>query len=403
MGMDVKVRDGSFVFTPSKGSNRPFLLRDIPPVEETVFQRFASIRAVARRKSKTDAEFLNRYEEELLEFARDHGPLFGTGGQNPTNEEEIIEPLSDWITAQSVMSDILSVVPFSSGDDFPFTNFDEHFFVSASRSKNEMVWTYLFNSKLKASSLYQSCLKDDLFIECSTNDKSRSIFIWCHGEIPESYPISKRGDKTMFAAAIQVYSAEYFPSPFNSAFYGTSDFPLSLVRRKPDITQEVGTLLKIVADRHTGGISLGYRNYWDDCETADEGSYGILSSCFLSYMWHKLAQKYTHNHFHVCENPKCGAVITISTSSNVHKKFCSEECRYQANNLKITKQQTRARLAYYDCRPFVEIYEKAFERKYVFKDPEREKLEKRLDKWIEGFKKTKRGRAVHKQGAGRKD
>ena len=120
-------------------------------------------------------------------------------------------------------------------------------------------------------------------------------------------------------------------------------------------------------------------------------------------MWHELAQKYTHNHFHVCENPKCGVIITTSTSSNVHKKFCSEECRYQANNLKVTEQQRRARLAYYDRLPFIEIYEKAFERKYSFKDSERKKLEKRLNRWIEGFKKTREGKAAEKQGAGRKD
>ena len=403
VGVDVNTRNGSLVFTPSEDPNRPFLLRDVPPVEEAAFQRFAAIKANARRDSKTDAGFRNRYKEELLKFAREHGPLFGVAGQNPTNEEEIIEPLNDWVTAQSVMSDILGVVPFSAGEDFPFRDFDEHFFVTAARSNHAMVWTYLFDSKLKASSLYRSCLKDDMFLSFVTNDGSRPSYIWCHGEIPKSYQISKSGGKTMFAAATQVYPTEHFPDPFNLVLNGSACFPLSDMRGKTDITKEVGALLKIVADRHTGGISLGYRNYWDDCETTDEGSYGVLSSCFLSYMWHELAQKYTHNHFHVCENPKCGVIITTSTSSNVHKKFCSEECRYQANNLKVTEQQRRARLAYYDRLPFIEIYEKAFERKYSFKDSERKKLEKRLNRWIEGFKKTREGKAAEKQGAGRKD
>lgn len=403
VGVDVKATGESFVFTPSKDPNRPFLSSEVPPVEEATFQRFAAIKADARRESETEAAFHDCYKRGLLEFARKHGPLFGSAGKNPANEEEIVEPISDWVTAQSVMSDILGVVPFSKGEEFPFEDFDEHFFVTTSQDTDATVWTYLFDSRLKASSIYQSCLKDDMFLEYSANDGSRPSYIWCRGKIPGDWPVSKTGaGETMFAAATQVYPTERFPNPF-PFIYGSTCFLLSEARVITDITHEVGTLLKIVADRHAGGISLGYRNFWDDCDTADEGSYGVLSSCFLSYMWHELAQKYTHNHFHVCENPKCGVIITTSTSSNVHKRFCSEECRYQANNLKVTEQQRRARLAYYDCLPFIEIYEKAFERKYSFKDSERKKLEKRLNRWIEGFKKTEKGKAAEKQGAGRKD
>ena len=82
------------------------------------------------------------------------------------------------------MSDILGVVPFSKGEDFPFEDFDEHFFVTASQETDAMVWTYLFDSKLKASSIYQSCLKDDMFLECTANDGSRPSYIWCREKIP---------------------------------------------------------------------------------------------------------------------------------------------------------------------------------------------------------------------------
>jgi hypothetical protein len=74
----------------------------------------------------------------------------------------------------------------------------------------------------------------------------------------------------------------------------------------------------------------------------------------------------------------------------------------QANNAKLSAQNTRAREAFYACKPYAEIYEEAFGKALSFKDPERAKLCRRLDRWIESqFSKSAEGKAALKQGAAR--
>jgi len=49
----------------------------------------------------------------------------------------------------------------------------------------------------------------------------------------------------------------------------------------------------------------------------------------------------------VCANPKCENIISINDETSSGKRFCSERCRAQANNAKLSAQNTRAREAFY--------------------------------------------------------
>ena len=120
-------------------------------------------------------------------------------------------------------------------------------------------------------------------------------------------------------------------------------------------------------------------------------------------MWHELSQAYTRRSFRVCANPKCENIISINEDTSSWKRFCGERCRVQANNAKLSAQNTRAREAFYACKPYAEIYEEAFGRALSFKDPERAKLCRRLDRWIDvQFSKSAKGKAALKQGAARR-
>ena len=69
----------------------------------------------------------------------------------------------------------------------------------------------------------------------------------------------------------------------------------------------------------------------------------------------------------------------------------------------LRAQNTRAREAFYACKPYAEIYEEAFGRALSFKDPERAKLCCRLDRWIDvQFSRSAKGKAALKQGAARR-
>ena len=180
-------------------------------------------------------------------------------------------------------------------------------------------------------------------------------------------------------------------------------FPVSAVRGLREIEAEVASLLKIVAGKHTGGVSLDFRSPMSVVGSKDEGAYGIVCTSYLSYMWHELSQAYSRNSFRVCANPKCENIISINDETSSGKRFCSERCRVQANNAKLSAQNTRAREAFYACKPYAEIYEEAFGKPLSFKDPERAKLCSRLDRWIERqFSKSAKGKAALKQGAARR-
>lgn len=179
--------------------------------------------------------------------------------------------------------------------------------------------------------------------------------------------------------------------------------PLSAVRSRAEVEAEVASLLKIVAGKHTGAVSLDFRNPMSAVGAREEGAYGIVCTSYLSYLWHELAQAYTRSSFRVCENPKCENIISINDEASMSKRFCSERCRAQANNAKLSAQNTRAREAFYACKPYAEIYEEAFGKPLSFKDPERVKLCERLDRWIEkDFSKTAKGKSALKQGAARR-
>ena len=178
--------------------------------------------------------------------------------------------------------------------------------------------------------------------------------------------------------------------------------PLSVIRGQQEVEAEVASLLKIVAGKHTGGVSLDFRNPMSVGDKEDV-AYGIVCTSYLSYMWHELSQAYTRRSFRVCANPKCENIISINEDTSSGKRFCGERCRVQANNAKLSAQNTRAREAFYACKPYAEIYEEAFGRALSFKDPERAKLCRRLDRWIDvQFSKSAKGKAALKQGAARR-
>lgn len=133
--------------------------------------------------------------------------------------------------------------------------------------------------------------------------------------------------------------------------------PLSAVCGCAEIEAEVATLLKIVAGKHTGAVSLDFRNPMSAIGAREEGAYGIVCSCYLSYLWHELAQAYTRSSFRVCENPKCENTISINDETSVSKRFCGERCRVQANKAKLSAQNTRAREAFYASEPYAGIYD----------------------------------------------
>lgn len=403
LGAEVELQGLELVFTPSTDPSRPVLSTDVEPPEADAFERFAALGVEAKREVKGD---MDCYQEvlngKILDFARGHGPLFGLNGATDLSTPIIREPLRDWLNAQRVMSRALHVVAYAEGEDCGKADFDDYFYVISCDGPEMLTWNYVFDSDVVASKLYATCLKEDICQEFSTDDGSELFFIWGSAGVPEGAPFSS-GRKTMIAIACQHYPQSHFPRRFRSSIPRTELMSLSEMT-EPTLRKEAGALLKIVADRHTGGMSLGYRNFWNDCETPDEGSYGIVCSCYLSYMWHELAQRYTRNQFRICKNPKCGVIISTNVDSRVQKEYCSDGCRAQANNLKMTDQQRRARKAFYDVKPYREIYEAAFGKPYTGRDPERGTLEKRLDKWIEGyFLQTKKGKSAYKQGSGSKE
>lgn len=408
---DLRLEAGEFVFIPRERRDALPVLPTVATPDENAYLVFASLEDEAAKEigCAEGEAFENRYASKLLDFAQTHGPLFGLAGLSDNGKAEIREPVSDWLAAQSTMSSILKLIAFAAGDSFSHSNFDDCFTVSIKCTDRALTWVYSYIAPYQTTELYTSCLKNDFYTPFTTNDGATLSYIWSHKGIPlwflEQFPFATRESDTaesMFAAAVQTYLSESYPDVLSTK-QGQHSVPMSELRDHHEIREEAGALLKIVAERHTGGIDLGYRNYWSNCEKSDDGSYDIVSGCYLSYMWHELAQAYTSNHFRKCANPKCNAIISIDSKTSSGKRFCSTKCRQQANNLKNSEQCNRARNAYYQAKSFEEIYEEAFERQYSFKDPERSTLDKRLSGWIEkDFKKTQIGKSAFKQGAGKR-
>lgn len=412
VGAKLHLEEDEFVFTPGESQDAPAVLSEAPTPGEETYLTFASLEdESAKETGNTEGDaFESRFVSKLFDFAKSHGPLFGFAGlEGDGGRAEIREPVSDWIAAQSVMGSILKLIAFASGDDFPHANFDDRFMATTKCTENALTWAYTFITSQQVTELYASCLKEDFYTPFTTGDGTILSFSWSANGVPpwflEQFPLAFReaGEAgSIFAAALQVYPAESYPDVTSTA-RGQASMPLSKLRDYREIREEAGTLLKIVAERHTGGISFGYRNYWDDCGDDDDGSYGVVSSCLLSYMWHELAKAYTNNQFRKCANPKCNAIISLDRKTKSDKRYCTEECRKQANNLKNSAQCARAREAFYQLKSFEEIYEIAYGEPYSFKDPKRKAHEKTLERWIEkDFGKTKKGQVALKQGAGRR-
>jgi len=332
----------------------------------------------------------------LLAFAVEHGPLFGFAGLNK-EKPEIREPIADWIAAQQVMERALKAEVFSRGGDVDAAAIDECFWVEFYADDEFFSWNYCFDTGVNPSDLYRTCLKCSSYESYTTEDGSILSSLWLDGRknpVPDAIM-----DNGHMAALLETgFPTEIF-GPVQGR--GQTTRPLSFFRGIKEIEAEVGSLLKIVAGKHTGGISLDFRNPMSVGEKEDV-AYGIVCTSYLSYMWHELAQAYTRRSFRVCANPKCENIISINEDTSSGKRFCCERCRVQANNAKLSAQNTRAREAFYACKPYAEIYEEAFGKALSFKDPERAKLCRRLDRWIEGqFSKSAEGKAALKQGAAR--
>ena len=399
-GLDVRVEDGdTFVFTPSAEPGRQVTLSKAPDVKREAFLEFSHIRAEAALMyvHGGSGSFDDVFAGALRSFAAVHGPLFGFAGLSQ-EKPEIREPIEDWKAAQQVMEYALKAEVFSRGGELDKADIDEHFKVIRVPGIEANRWSYVFDTGVAPSDLYRTCLKRSSLDNYSTEDGSILRSVWHDGS--ES-PTSKgfvRGDNM-----VALFVTEYPVAIFGPVDWPAATMvPLSSVRGYHEIEVEVASLLKIVAGKHTGGISLDFRNPASEGEKEDV-AYGIVCTSYLSYMWHELAQAYTRRSFRVCANPKCENIISINEDTSSGKRFCSERCRVQANNAKLSAQNTRAREAFYACKPYAEIYEEAFGKALSFKDPERVKLCRRLDRWIEGqFSKSAVGKSALKRGAARR-
>lgn len=398
-GLDVRMEsDGTFLFVPSAKSGKWVTLSKTPEMKREAFLEFSRIRAEAALKHAGGGcdSFDDAFMEELLAFAAEHGPLFGFAGLSK-ERPEIREPITDWIAAQQVMERALKAEVFSRGGEVDAAAIDECFWVEFYADDEFFSWNYFFDTGVAPSNLYRSCLKGSSHESYTTDDGSILSSLWLDGQ-KNPFPDEVMDNGHMVAMLSTGFPTEIF-GPVQGR--GQTSRPLSFVRGIKEIEAEVGSLLKIVAGKHTGGISLDFRNPMSTGEKEDV-AYGIVCTSYLSYMWHELAQAYTRRSFRVCANPKCENIISINDETNSNKRFCCEHCRVQANNAKLSAQNTRAREAFYAYKPYAEIYEEAFGKAFSFKDPERAKLCRRLDRWIEGqFSKSAEGKSALRQGAAR--
>lgn len=398
-GADVCIEGDEFVFTPSAKPGGETAIAKAPDLKQEPFLGFSRIRAeaAAREKRGGAGSFDEALVAELLRFAAVHGPLFGFAGL-VDGKPEIREPVSDWRAAQQVMERALKAEVFSRGGELDKTDIDESFKVTVIPGGETNRWSYVFDSGVVPSDLYRSCLKRSSLESYSTEDGSILRSVWHDGRESPATSAFVRGDRMIALFVTEYPVAAFGPVDWSSAMM----FPLSVIRGQQEVEAEVASLLKIVAGKHTGGVSLDFRNPMSVGDKEDV-AYGIVCTSYLSYMWHELSQAYTRRSFRVCANPKCENIISINEETSSGKRFCCERCRVQANNAKLSAQNTRAREAFYACKPYAEIYEEAFGRALSFKDPERAKLCRRLDRWIDvQFSKSAKGKAALKQGAARR-
>ena len=400
-GLDVRVEGGdTFVFTPAEEPRERATAMAAPEARREAFLDFSRIRAEAASMCARGGcgSFDDALAGALRSFAAVHGPLFGFAGLSD-EKPEIREPIADWKAAQRVMESALKAEVFSRGGELDSSAIDERFKVTLVPGDEANRWSYVFDPGVVPSDLYRTCLKSSSVENYSTEDGSILRSVWHDGRESPATSAFVRGDRMAALFVTEYPIAAFGPVEWSAPM----TFPLSAVRGLREIEAEVASLLKIVAGKHTGGVSLDFRSPMSVVGSKDEGAYGIVCTSYLSYMWHELSQAYSRNSFRVCANPKCENIISINDETSSGKRFCSERCRVQANNAKLSAQNTRAREAFYACKPYAEIYEEAFGKPLSFKDPERAKLCSRLDRWIERqFSKSAKGKAALKQGAARR-
>lgn len=399
-GLDVRVEGGdTFVFAPSAEQSGWTSAWKAPAAKREAFLDFSRIRAEAASMHARGGcgTFDDALAGALRSFAAIHGPLFGFAGLSD-EKPEIREPISDWKAAQQVMERALKAEVFSRGGELDSAAVDECFKVTLVPGDEVNRWSYVFDPGVVPSDLYRTCLKRSSVENYSTEDGSILRSIWHDGRESPATSAFVKGDRMVALFVTEYPVATFGPVEWSAPMM----FPLSAVRGLKEIEAEVASLLKIMAGKHTGGVSLDFRSPMSVGEKEDV-AYGIVCTSYLSYMWHELAQAYTRRSFRVCANPKCENIISINDETSSGKRFCSERCRAQANNAKLSAQNTRAREAFYACRPYAEIYEEAFGKPLSFRDPERAKLCCRLDRWIEcQFSRSSKGKAAMKQGAARR-
>ena len=399
-GLDVRVEGGdTFVFAPSAEQSGWTSAWKAPEAKREAFLDFSRIRAEAASMQARGGcgTFDDALAGALRSFAAIHGPLFGFAGLSD-EKPEIREPISDWKAAQQVMERALKAEVFSRGGELDSAAVDECFKVTLVPGDEANRWSYVFDPGVVPGDLYRTCLKRSSVENYSTEDGSILRSIWHNGQESPATSAFVKGDRMVALFVTEYPTATFGPVEWSAPMM----FPLSAVRGLKEVEAEVASLLKIVAGKHTGGMSLDFRNPMPVGEKEDI-AYGIVCTSYLSYMWHELAQAYTRRSFRVCSNPKCENIISINNETSSGKRFCSERCRAQANNAKLSAQNTRAREAFYACESYAGIYEAAFGRPLSFKDPERAKLCRRLDRWIEHqFSRSSKGKAAMKQGAARR-
>lgn len=411
--VSVDLENDSFVFTADQSAKRPTTILDVEPPRAEAFVAFSRIDADAAKKCREEKRpFSECLVRGLLDFAKKTGPLFGLRGLSEDGAR-IVEPIEDWRAAQMAMSTALKLAAFvRHGEIDPKELDDVAGNIVQTTSDGGIAWSYYLNLlPERPGAIYEGILLPEYRHSYTSEDRSILHSWWFPRGASSSRLLDKspilsgpEARKRITGGLVAALTTEYPPDHYGAIDAGSRDryMPMSGVSGIEGIVEEIDSLLKIVSEGHLGGMKLGFRNPFSVAEDRSHVSYGILSDSYLSYMWHELCQSYSRRSFRICANPKCEAVISINSGTSSGKRFCCAACRAQANNLKLSAQNKRARDAYYEGLSWAEIYERAFKKAPTQKDPKFAALSQRLDRWIESdFSRTKKGAKASKRGAGR--
>lgn len=411
--VSVDLENDSFVFTADQSAKRPTTILDVEPPQADAFVAFSRIDADAAKKCREEKRpFSECLVKGLLDFAKDSGPLFGHRGLVGSGDR-IVEPIEDWRAAQRAMSTALRLAAFVRHGELDPGELDDIAGILVSTTPGGgLAWSYYLNLLPRCpGAMYESILLPERGLNFTSEDNSILRAWWLPKGasslelLDESSLFSGPEAKRRIASGIvAIFTTEFPKDDFDANAVSSHDghMPLSASSDVEALAEEIDSLLKVVSEAHLGGMRLGYRNPYSAANDRSHASYGILSDSYLSYMWHELCQSYSRRSFRICANPKCEAVISINSGTSSSKRFCCAACRAQANNLKLSAQNKRARDAYYEGLSWSEVYERAFEKAPTQKDPEFAALSQRLDRWIESdFSRTKKGAKASKRGAGR--